>query len=132
MGRPASLVLALAIVLLAAAGAAPAAADDEGFSSDVETVQIISANVGGKNIFIPGTLVVVAGKPVTLSIFNTTDVPHGFAIPGLKIETVLPPQVETEVKLPALEGGKVYAIHCQLHAPHRGATLVVLPKKEKD
>jgi hypothetical protein len=32
-------------------------------------------------------------------------VPHGFAIPGIKIETVLPVQEELAVKLPALEGG---------------------------
>jgi heme/copper-type cytochrome/quinol oxidase subunit 2 len=105
--------------------ALPAAAD--GFTSDVESIQVVSTNVGGKNVFIPSTLMVVAGKPVTLSIFNTTDVPHGFAIPGLKIETVLPPQQEHEVKLPALEGGKLYGIQCQLHPAHRTATLVVLP-----
>ena len=125
MHRSTRLSLALALAGLAAAPALPAAAD--GFTSDVESIQVVSTNVGGKNVFIPSTLVVVADKPVTLSLFNTTDVQHGFAIPGLKIETVLPAQQEHELKLPALEGGKVYGIQCHLHPAHRTATLVVLP-----
>jgi heme/copper-type cytochrome/quinol oxidase subunit 2 len=125
MRRSTCLSLALALAWLGAAPALPAAAD--GFSSDVESIQVVSTNVGGKNVFIPSTLVVVAGKPVTLSLFNTTDVPHGFAIPGLKLEAVLPAQQEFELKLPALEGGKIYGIQCHLHPAHRTATLVVLP-----
>jgi heme/copper-type cytochrome/quinol oxidase subunit 2 len=119
----------LAAVLLAftlSAGAAFA----QGFESNVDTIQIVSANVGGKNVFIPSTIVVTGGKPVTLSIFNTTDVPHGFSIPALKIEAVLPVQEEFAVKLPALEGGHVYQVNCQLHPAHRTASLVVLPGKK--
>jgi hypothetical protein len=37
---------------------------------------------------------------------------------------------EQELKLPALEGGKVYHVHCQLHPAHRTATFVVLPAAE--
>jgi hypothetical protein len=98
-----------------------------GFTSDHAVTQIVTTNVQGKNVFIPSTIVVVAGAPHTLSIFNTTDTPHGFRIEGLGIEAILPAQQELEVKLPALEGGKVYQIGCQLHPPHRTATLVVLP-----
>jgi heme/copper-type cytochrome/quinol oxidase subunit 2 len=120
----------LAAVVLALSLAAGASAFAQGFTSDVDTIQIVSANVGGKNVFIPSTIVVTGGKPVTLSIFNTTDVPHGFAIPGIKIETVLPVNEEHAVKLPALEGGHVYQVNCQLHPAHRTATLVVLPGKK--
>ena len=116
-------VLAFALACLGASSAARA----DGFVSDVETIQVVSALVGGKNVYIPATIVVTSGKPVTLSIFNTTDVPHGFAIPGLGIAEILPVQQEHVVKLPALEGGKIYGIQCQLHAPHRGGTLVVMP-----
>jgi hypothetical protein len=98
-----------------------------GYQSDVGEVQVISAVVGGKNVFIPSTIVVTAGKPQALSIFNTTDMPHGFAIRGLSIETVLIPGEETRVELPALQGSEVYTIGCQLHPPHRTATLVVVP-----
>ena len=120
----------IAAVVLAVSLAAGASAFAEGFTSDVDTIQIVSANVGGKNVFIPSTIVVTGGKPVTLSIFNTTDIPHGFAIPGIKVEAVLPVQEELAVKLPALEGGHVYQVNCQLHPAHRTATLVVLPGKK--
>ncbi len=98
-----------------------------GYQSDVGEIQVISALVGGKNVFIPSTIVVSAGRPQTLSIFNTTDMPHGFAIKGLSIETVLIPGKETRVELPVLEGSAIYTIGCQLHPPHRTATLVVVP-----
>ncbi len=98
-----------------------------GYQSDVGEVLVISAVVGGKNVFIPSTIVVTAGRPQTLSVFNTTDKPHGFAIKGLSIETVLYPGEETRVELPVLKGSEIYTIGCQLHPPHRTATLVVVP-----
>ena len=98
-----------------------------GYQSDVSEIQVISALVGGKNVFIPSTIVVSAGRPQSLSVFNTTDNPHGFAIKGLSIETVLYPGEETLVELPVLEGSEIYTIGCQLHPPHRTATLVVVP-----
>ena len=98
-----------------------------GFTSDVDTVQIVSAQVGGKNVYIPSTIVVTDAGPRTLSIFNTTDTPHGFAIDALGIAVVVPPGQEVQVPLPPLRGGQVLRIHCQMHPPHRSATLVVLP-----
>ncbi len=100
-----------------------------GYQSDASEIQIISAVVGGKNVFIPSTIVVTAGKPQALSVFNTADKPHGFAIKGLSIETVLYPGEETRVELPVLEGSEIYTIGCQLHPPHRTATLVVVPSR---
>ncbi len=97
------------------------------FTSDSETIQVVSALVGGKNVFIPSTIVVTSGARQTLSLFNTTDTPHGFRIAGLEIEAVLPSKQEYRVELPALEGGRVYQINCHLHPPHRTAVLVVLP-----
>jgi heme/copper-type cytochrome/quinol oxidase subunit 2 len=98
-----------------------------GYQSDVSEIQVINAVVGGKNIYIPSTIVVTAGKSQTLSIFNTTDTPHGFAIKGLSIEVVLNPGEETRIELPVLKGAEIYTIGCQLHPPHRTATLVVVP-----
>ena len=98
-----------------------------GYHSDAASVQLISAVIGGKNIFIPSTIVVTAGAPQTLSVFNTTDKPHGFAIPGLDVQTVLPAGEEIQLDLPALAGGEIYRIGCHLHPPHRSATLVVVP-----
>jgi heme/copper-type cytochrome/quinol oxidase subunit 2 len=99
----------------------PAGADHHGDPP----IEMVSTNVQGKNIYIPGTVVVEAGKPRTLSIFNTTDTPHGFSIKGAGIEAVLPPKEEHEVELPAMKPG-IYLIHCQLHPPHRNAQLLVI------
>ncbi len=100
-----------------------------GYQSDVGEIQMISAVVGGKNIFIPSTIVVTAGAAQILSVFNTTDKPHGFAIKGLSIETVLYPGQETRVELPDPTPSEIYTIGCQLHPPHRTATLVVVPSR---
>ncbi len=98
-----------------------------GFSSDATRIQAVTTQVGGKNVFIPSTIVVTSGMPHTLSIFNTTDAPHGFRIPALGIEEVLPAQEEHAVELRALGSPQVLQINCHLHPPHRTATLVVLP-----
>ncbi len=98
-----------------------------GYQSDVGEIQMISAVVGGKNVFIPSTIVVTAGRTQTLSVFNTTDKPHGFAIKGLSIETVLYAGEESRIEIPVLKGSEIYTIGCQLHPPHRTATLVVVP-----
>ena len=98
----------------------------EGFESDSTSTQMVTTKIGGKNVFIPSTVVVAGGQSHTLSIYNTTDGAHGFRIDGLGIEVVLNPGVETEVDLGMLEGNRVYAIDCHLHPPHRTATLVVV------
>jgi hypothetical protein len=98
-----------------------------GFQTDVSTVQVVSAVVGGKNVFIPSTIVVTGGLPQVLSIYNTTDKPHGFAIHALGIEVVLYAGQETRVELPPIDGAQIFQINCQLHPPHRTASLVVVP-----
>lgn len=107
-------------------------AGHHGFTSDTGTIQIVTTQIGGKNVFIPSTIVVTSGHPVKLSIFNTTDIPHGFHIAKLGISEVLPAQTEHEIELPALEGHQVLAISCHLHPAHRTATLVVLPARSAD
>ena len=98
-----------------------------GFTGDTGTVQIVSAEVGGKNVFIPSTIAVKSGEPVTLSIFNTTDKPHGFSIPALGVAEVLPVGEEYTIDLPALDGHQLLQINCHLHTTHRTGTLIVLP-----
>ena len=97
------------------------------FASDVTTTQMISTNIGGKNVYVPSTIVVTQGTPQKLSIYNTTDVPHGFRIDTLDLEMILPPKEELIFALPPLDAGTVLRIHCHLHPAHRMATLVVLP-----
>ncbi len=122
-----ALCAAAALALALAAAASHHEAPEGGAQGRV--IQVITAVVGGKNVFIPSTIVVAPGVANTLSIYNTVDVPHGFRIPALGIEAILPPQEEFAVELPALEGGKIYEINCQLHPPHRTATLVVMPER---
>jgi len=106
---------------LAAAGSAA----EEGSPLATPPLQVVTALVGGKNVFIPSTLALPSGEPASLSIFNSTDTPHGFAIRALGVETVIPEQVEQHVDLPSLSPG-LYRIHCQLHEAHRSATLLVV------
>jgi len=101
-----------------------------GFSGDRGPVQVVSALIGGKNVFIPSTIVAIAGEPLTLSVFNTTDVPHGFAIRALDVAEVLPAQQEYEIVLDGLEPNQLLQIGCHLHPAHRTATLVVLPARK--
>jgi heme/copper-type cytochrome/quinol oxidase subunit 2 len=123
--RPGLRVLAL----VAALSLTGAGAHAQGYESDVSTIQVVSTLMGGKNVFIPSTIVVTAGREHTLSLFNTTDIPHGFAIDGLGVEAVMAAGEETEVKLPASEGGRILGIRCHLHPAHRTATLVVVPAR---
>lgn len=132
-GRKGLAVLALVCVIaMLTACAGPRhrhMARHHGFESETGTIQVVTTLLGGKNVFIPSTIVVTSGAPHTLSIYNTTEIPHGFRIPALEIEAVLPSREEFQVELPALEGHQVLRIDCHLHPPHRTATLVVLPGK---
>ena len=89
----------------------------------------MTTELGGKNVFIPSTIVVTSGHPVKLSIYNTTDVPHGFAIPSAQPGRRAPAKAEHEIELPRARRPPVLQIKCHLHEKHRTATLVVLPAK---
>jgi len=124
-----SRLLAVLVAVAAAGCGDPSAvqvASEPRFADDRTTIQVVSTNVGGKNVYIPDTMVVTAGKGQTLSVFNTTDMPHGFAIAGLGIQEILPPGTEHPIALPELEGGNLYHVHCHLHPAHRTGTLMVL------
>ena len=128
-GRRALIALAVPALLAGCISehGAHGARGKHGFSDDRSQIQVVTTNIGGKNVYIPSTIVLTAGAGRSLSIFNTTDQPHGFAIPGLGLEVVLQPGAEQVVELPTLEAHRIYAITCHLHPPHRGATLMVVP-----
>ena len=100
-----------------------------GFVDDRDVVQVLNIKLGTRVTFVPATIVVTAGTGRKLSIFNDTDMPHGFRIPGLAVEALLPPGEETVVELPPLVAPQIYGIECHLHVPHRHASLVVLPAR---
>src|SRR5678816_930963 len=62
-----------------------------GFVDDREVVQVLTTKIGTRVTFVPATIIVTAGSGRKLSIFNDTDMPHGFKIPGLALEAMLPP-----------------------------------------
>jgi hypothetical protein len=126
-GRVAA-VLAAALALAGCISVGDVTTDEHlSFEDDRSSVQVVSTLLGGKNVFVPSTLVLTSGTGRTLSFFNTTDQPHGLRIPGLGIETVLMPGQEQVVALPKLEAGHIWEVQCHLHPPHRTASLVVLP-----
>ncbi len=101
----------------------------EGYRDDRTQVQMVTTLIGGKNVFIPSTVIVSEGTGRSLSIYNTTDTPHGFRIPDLGVEVVLMPGEETVVELPALAGGRIHEMVCHLHPPHRTGTLMVVHRE---
>ncbi len=103
-----------------------------GFVDDRDAVQVLNTKIGTRVAFVPATIVVTAGTGRKLSIFNDTDAPHGFTIPGLAVERLLNPGEETLVELPTLTSSQIYNIECHLHVPHRHATLVVVPSRPSD
>jgi hypothetical protein len=103
-----------------------------GFVDDRDVVQVLNTKLGNKVVFIPSTIVVTTGAGRKLSIFNDTDMPHGFRIPGLALEVLLPAGEETVVELPALTGPQIYGIECHLHVPHRHASLVVVSSRPSE
>jgi hypothetical protein len=103
-----------------------------GFVDDRDAVQVLNTKLGNKVVFIPSTIIVTAGSGRKLSIFNDTDMPHGFRIPGLALEVLLPAAEETVVELPELTGPQIYRIECHLHVPHRHASLVVVPARPSE
>ena len=66
---------ALAAAALVAAGCSHLHARAQGFASDATRVQVLSTQIGGKNVFLPSTIAVAAGVPTVLSLYNTTDAP---------------------------------------------------------
>ncbi len=100
-----------------------------GFTDDRISVPVVSGVIGNKNVFVPSTIVLTAGKGRRLSLYNTTEGPHGFQIAALGVEVVLMPREEQVIDLPPLEAHHIYDIGCHLHAAHRHATLVVMPAR---
>jgi hypothetical protein len=103
-----------------------------GFVDDRDAVQVLNTKIGTRVTFVPATIVVTTGSGRKLSIFNDTDMPHGFRIPGLALEVLLPAGEETVVELPPLASPQIYAIECHLHVPHRHASLVVVPSRTSE
>ncbi len=93
---------------------------------DRPVLQMMTTKIGAKNVFLPSTMVVTVGAGRVLTIYNDTELPHNFTVPGLEIDATLSPGEETQIVLPPLKKPGIYDIRCSVHPPHRHASLVVL------
>ena len=91
--------------------------------------QVVTTRVGKMVVFVPATWILTSGAGRSVSVYNDTDAAHGIQIPGLGVEVMLPEGEETLVELPELPAGAIFDVRCQLHEPHRHASLVVVPAR---
>jgi plastocyanin len=97
--------------------------------ADERSFTVVNVEYEGSKMFVPATLVVKKGDHVKIKVVNNIKSDpnqHGFAIPDYKIEKVVTRGEPQEVEFTADRGG-IFEIKCQLHAPHVGGQLVVLP-----
>ena len=59
--------------------------------------------------FSPEEVVVKKGERIILKIYNEDNYPHGYTVPGLNINTFLPPLTEEEVVFIAEEVGEFFS-----------------------
>lgn len=61
----------------------------------------------------PNEVTIPANKRVNLHIYNEDSYEHGFAISALNVDSAIPPQKETVVKLPPAQPGE-YEFFCSV------------------
>ena len=94
---------------------------------------VLNMEYEGSKVFVPSTLVVQKGDHVKIKVINNIKSEpnqHGFAIPELNIEKGVTRGEPQEVEFTADRIG-IFEIKCQLHGPHVGGQLVVLPPRRR-
>jgi nitrosocyanin len=114
-------VAAIALGLLCAGFAASGA----GRAPKEFTVVNIESPQGVK-VWVPSTLVVKTGDRVRVKLINKLDAEHGCRIAGYNVEQVVQGNQSNTIEFTADRAG-IFTIDCQLHPPHVGGQLVVLP-----
>lgn len=136
-------VALIAVIALAAAGYSAmqiqAARDDvkemkmkvEGMKMNVKPavrdIAVTSDLVSGSNRFSPSVIVAYQGDTLKLKVTNLGDKEHGFSIDEYKIAEIVDKGKTNAVEITANAPG-VFRVYCQLHAPHMGGQLLVLPR----
>ena len=90
----------------------------------VQHVTLTNKLVDGKKTWLPADIKVKAGQPVELELVNTLPDPHGFNLPGLAPNVVVPGNSKTTVKFTATKKETI-KYTCQLHPAHVGGSVVV-------
>ena len=90
----------------------------------MQHVTLTNKLVDGKKTWLPADIKVKAGQPVELELVNTLPDPHGFNLPGLAPNVVVPGNSKTTVKFTATKKETI-KYTCQLHPAHVGGSVVV-------
>ena len=113
MGFKTYLLSSMITLMMAAAQSALAAAH----------VTITNKLIDGKKTWLPADIKVKASEPVELELVNTLPDPHGFNLPGLAPNVVVPGNSKTMVKFTATKKETI-KFNCQLHPAHVGGSVV--------
>ncbi|MEI6398153.1 MAG: cupredoxin domain-containing protein [Pseudomonadota bacterium] len=107
-----------------AEAAKPAVVPQVSLTNKAQQITLTNKIVDGKKTWLPAELKVKVGQPVELFLVNTLPDPHGFNLPGLAPDVVVPGNSKTKVKFtPSKKETIKYT--CQLHPAHVGGSVVV-------
>lgn len=109
--------------------AAPGLAAGTAASAE-KSFTLAAEQIGSTKFWIPATITVVQGDKLKLTLKNDIEGnpnQHGFSIPAYNITELVTRGTPKTVEFVAAKPG-VYEYICQVHPPHVGGQLVVLPK----
>lgn len=128
MAPPLKSLLALCAGLLICAS--PAAAAQSAAAPAEKSFTLAAEQIGHTKFWIPSTITVVQGDKVKLTLKNDIEGnpnQHGFSIPAHNITELVTRGTPKTVEFVADKPG-VFQYICQVHPPHLGGQLIVLPK----
>jgi FtsP/CotA-like multicopper oxidase with cupredoxin domain len=102
----------------------PAVVPQVPLTNKAQQITLTNKIVDGKKTWLPAELKVKVGEPVELFLVNTLLDPHGFNLPGLAPDVVVPGNSKTKVKFTPSKKETIN-FNCQLHPAHVGGSFVV-------
>jgi plastocyanin len=95
-------------------------------SAEERKFTLVNDALNGTKIWYPPSLTVHQGDKVVLTLINKLEDSHGFNLEDFGIKEVVQPKAQTTVEFTAATTG-VHDFGCQMHPPHLGGQLLVLP-----
>lgn len=90
---------------------------------------IVGVEYQGTKMWLPGTMIVKRGTPVTIKLINnikSDPSTHGFAIDAYGVKVVVARGTTEKVEFTADKEG-LFTIYCHQHPAHVGGQLLVIP-----
>ena len=109
-------LIAICILLTANAFAS------QSYSMPIQRLTMANVMENGAKQWIPKQLDVKKGSKVELTLINTLDAPHGFAIDAYGVKVTVPANGKKVIKFNATKKGEA-KIYCQLHKAHKGGVV---------